>query len=253
MLLLFIGMAQEEKNTLEEEKTAFSEPVHQSKWPLYLSLALLGGAVLAYFFIPSVQDFFQEGWKVLTSENEQRIKNWVGQFGWWGPFVIILSMIAQMFLLVIPTPLLMVVTVLAYGPFWGGVIVLAAVFCASSIGYVLGAYIGTPLVERLLGVESEKKVIHFIDDYGFWAVIVTRLSPFLSNDAISFVGGMLRMGYWRFMGATMLGIFPLTVLIAFLGENIERLKTGLIWVSIISIAGFIAYVVWDKRRKKKDE
>lgn len=244
-------MAQKERTTLEEEKTALDEPVHQSKWPLYLSLALLGGAVLAYFFIPSVNDFFQEGWNVLTSDDEQRIKNWVGQFGWWGPFVIILSMIAQMFLLVIPSPLLMVVTVLAYGPFGGTFIILAAIFCASSIGYMLGAYLGTPLIERLLGTESEKKIIRFIDNYGFWAVIATRLSPFLSNDAISFVGGMLRMGYWRFIGATMLGIFPLTVLIAFLGENNERLKTGLIWVGIISLAGFIAYVVWDKKRKKK--
>ena len=246
-------MSHKEKNASKEEQTAFDEPVHQSKWPLYLSLALLTGAVLAYFFIPAVNEFFKEAWNVLSSGNEQRIKNWVSQFGWWGPFVIVLAMIAQMFLLVVPTPLLMVVTVLAYGPFGGTAIILAAVFCASSIGYVLGAYLGTPLVERLLGTKTEKKVISFIDDYGFWAVIVTRLSPFLSNDAISFVGGMLRMGYWRFIGATMLGIFPLTVLIAYLGENNDRLKTGLIWVSIISLVGFIAYVWWDKRRKKKDK
>ncbi len=40
-----------------------------------------------------------------------------------------------------------------------------------------------------------------MDDYGFWAIIVTRINPFLSNDAISFVGGLLRMGYWKFIGA----------------------------------------------------
>lgn len=250
---LFNNMAEKERSTIEEEQTAFDEPVHQSKWPLYLSLALLAGLVLAYFFTPSVNDFFKEAWSVLTSGEEQRVKSWVDQFGWWGPFVIIMAMIAQMFLLVIPTPLLMVVTVLAYGPYGGTAIILAAVFCASSIGYMLGAYLGTPLIERLLGTKSEKKVIGFIENYGFWAVIVTRLSPFLSNDAISFVGGMLRMGYWRFIGATMLGIFPLTVLIAYLGENSDRLKTGLIWVSIISLIGFIGYVWWDKKRKKKKE
>ncbi len=252
-LLLFNIMAHKEQSTIEEEETALDKPVHQSKWPLYLSLALLAGVVLAYFFIPAVNDFFGEAWEVLSSGDEQRVKNWVGQFGWWGPFVIILAMIAQMFLLVIPTPLLMVVTVLAYGPYAGTAIILAAVFCASSVGYFLGAYLGTPLIERLLGTKSEKKVIGFIDDYGFWAVIVTRLSPFLSNDAISFVGGMLRMGYWKFIGATMLGIFPLTVLIAYLGENNDRLKTGLIWVSVISLVGFVGYVWWDKKRKKKKE
>ena len=227
------------------------EHVSKSKWPFYLSILLIGGMVLLYFLVPSVQQFFTNAWNVLSSGDEQRISQWVSQFGFWGPLVIVLAMIAQMFLLVVPTPLLMVVTVVAYGPWGGGAIILAAVFCASSIGYILGAYLGTPLIEKLLGVESEKKVVSFIDDYGFWAVIVFRLSPFLSNDAISFVGGMLRMGYWRFIGATMIGIFPLTALIAYLGENNQRLKTGLIWVSVISLIAFAGYVWWDKKMRNR--
>lgn len=226
-------------------------PDNQSQWPFYLSVLLVVGMVLAYWLVPSVQEFFKEAWEVLASEDEQRISEWVNQFGWWGPFIIVLAMIAQMFLLVIPTPLLMVVTVLAYGPWVGVAIILVAIFCASSIGYALGALLGTPLIERLLGAKTEKKILRFIDHYGFWAVIITRLSPFLSNDAISFVGGMLRMGYLRFIGATLIGIFPLASLIAFLGENNERLKSGLIWVSIISLVGFSGYVWWDKKKNKR--
>jgi uncharacterized membrane protein YdjX (TVP38/TMEM64 family) len=78
---------------------------------------------------------------------------------------------------------------------------------------------------------------------------VVRFSPFLSNDAISLVAGMMKMGYWRFIGATMLGILPLTVLIAYFQET-ESLRPGLIWIGAISIAGFIGYVWWDKKRKK---
>lgn len=245
-----------EKERDDKSKAGFKldEPeitsVHKSKAPLYISLGIVAALVLSYFFIPGVQDFFKEAWQVLTSDDEQRIKQWVGQFGWLGPLIIILSMIAQMFLLVIPTPLLMVVSVLAFGPIWGSLIILTAVFCASSVGYFLGAYLGPPVVEKILGPKGEKQVESFIEDYGFWAVIVTRLAPFLSNDAISFVGGMLSMGYWRFMGATLLGITPLTIFVAWLGENNDRLKTGLIWASVISIVGFVAYVWWDKRRKK---
>lgn len=220
-----------------------------SKWPLYLSIILGAAVILLYFLNPSVQQFFTESWDVLVSGDQQRIATWVEQFSWWGPLIIVLAMIAQMFLLVIPTPLLMVVTVVAYGPYTGTAIILVAIFCASSIAYALGAYLGAPVMERFLGVESEKKVEGFLERYGFWAVIITRLSPFLSNDAVSFVGGILRMGYLRFIGATMLGIFPLTVLIAYLGENSDRLKTGLIWVSIISLIGFIGYIWWDKRKR----
>lgn len=223
--------------------------VKQSKTPLYISIVILAAIIACYFFIPSVNDAVKEAWNVLTSDDQERIEQWVGQFDFWGPVIIIVCMIFQMFLLVVPTWLLMVVTVLAYGPVWGSLIILAAVFAASSIGYAIGAYLGAPIVKKIVGEKGEKKIESFIDDYGFWAVIVTRVSPFLSNDAISFVGGMLRMGYWRFMGATMLGITPLTILIAWLGEENQRLKDGLIWGGAISIVLFVVYVWWDKRRR----
>lgn len=224
--------------------------IKKSKAPLYVSLGIVAGLLAAYFIVPGVQESLKEAWEILTSDDEQRIRQWVSELGWMGPLTIVLAMIAQMFLLVIPTPLLMIVSILAFGPVWGSLIILVAVFCASSVGYMLGAYFGPPVVEKILGPKGEKQVKSFIEDYGFWAVIVTRLAPFLSNDAISFVGGMLRMGYWRFIGATLLGITPLTIFMAWLGENNDRLKTGLIWASLISLVAFIGYVWWDKRRRK---
>jgi len=221
----------------------------QSRLPLYLSILLVGTLISLYFFVPAVSQFFKDAWEALSSGEEQRISEWVEQFSWWGPLIIILAMIAQMFLLVVPTPLLMVVSVVAYGPVKGALIILLAIFCASSVGYSIGAYFGTPLIDRLLGAKSKDKVQGFLEDYGFWAIIITRLSPFLSNDAISLVAGILRMGYWRFIGATMTGIFPLTVLIAYLGENNDRLINGLIWVSVVSLVGFVGYIWWDKKRK----
>lgn len=227
-----------------------SSTIKQSKAPLYISIAIIVGAIAAYFLVPSVNQFFTEAWNVLTSDDEQKVKDWVGQFGFGGPLVIIAAMTLQMFLLVIPTPLLMIVSVLAYGPFWGALLILIAVFVASSAGYFIGAYFGPPLVEKIIGEKSEKKITSFIDDYGFWTVIVTRISPFLSNDAISLIAGTLRMGYWRFIGATIIGILPLAILIAYLGKDINRLKSGLIWGSIISVILFIAFVWWDKSRNK---
>lgn len=88
----------------------------KSKLPLYLSLLLVAILMCCYFAIPSVNDFFDEAWNVLTSDDEARVKQWVEGFGWLGPIVIVLAMILQMFLLVIPTILLMIVAILAYGP-----------------------------------------------------------------------------------------------------------------------------------------
>lgn len=224
--------------------------VKKSKAPLYISLTIILSLVLAYFFIPEVQNFLNEAWSTLTSNDEKRIRAWVSEFGWVGPLVLILTMVLQMFLLVIPSIALMVVSVLAYGPFFGSLIVFAAIFAASTVGYIIGRYFGPFIVEKLIGHKTERKISHFLDDYGFWAVIVTRLNPLLSNDAISFVAGILKMGYWRFIGATLAGISPLIIFIAVLGDTTDSLKTGLLWGSIISLILFLAYVWWDKKRKK---
>jgi uncharacterized membrane protein YdjX (TVP38/TMEM64 family) len=168
-----------------------------------------------------------------------------------GPTILILAMVAQMFLIVIPSVALMVVSILAYGPIFGSLIIFAAIFTASSIGYFIGRYFGPVIVQKLIGHKNENKIEDFIEDYGFWAVIVTRINPFLSNDAISFVGGILKMGYWQFIGATLAGIAPLTIFIAIIGKSTDGLKTGLLWGSIVSLIIFVLYVVWDKKKRKK--
>jgi len=232
------------------EKDIKTASVSKSKAPLYISLALVASIVACYFLIPSVQEFLDKAWAVLTSGDEKRITQWVDGFGWFGPVVLILAMIIQMFLIVIPSVALMVVSIIAYGPIWGSLIVFAAVFSASTIGYIIGRYFGPVIVERLIGEKNEQKIAHFIDDYGFWAVIVTRVNPFLSNDAISFVGGILKMTYWKFIGATLVGIAPLTIFIAILGRSTDQLKSGLLWGSLVSLVLFGAYVFWDKKKRK---
>ena len=222
----------------------------KNRLPLYLSGALIIGLVASYFIFPSVSDFFDEAWRVLTSGDEQRVNEWISGFGWLGPIVLVLAMVAQMFLIIVPTVVLMVVSILAYGPIWGSLLVLVAVFAASSVGYAVGNYFGEALIENVIGRKTESKIEDFLENYGFWAVVITRINPFLSNDAISFVAGILGMGYWRFIAATLVGIAPLTFLIAILGETTDSLKNGLLWGSGISLIIFLAYVYWDKRRKK---
>ncbi|MGJ8737614.1 TVP38/TMEM64 family protein [Zobellia laminariae] len=223
----------------------------KSKWPAFLSVMIAVLLAIGYFTIPSIESFFNEAWQVLTSGNQKEVENWVAQFGAWGPIILIIAMIAQMFLIIVPSVMLMVASILAYGPIWGSIIILIAVFLASSVGYAIGKLLGRDQVQRIIGKKTEKKVSGFLEDYGFWAVIITRLNPFLSNDAISFMGGILRMGYWKFIGATLIGITPLILFIAILGKSTNSMKTGLLWGSLISLAIFLLYVWYDKKHHKQ--
>ncbi|WBO86460.1 TVP38/TMEM64 family protein [Hymenobacter yonginensis] len=227
-----------------------SAPRRGTHWPLYLSLSFLAALVAAYFFWPAFQEVAQEGFRVLKSGEQRQIADWMAQFGNWGPVVLVGLMVVQMFLFVVNVVALILVAILAYGPWWGSLLALAGVVAASTVGYGLGRALGESFVSRLLGRSTEKKVIDIVHRYGVWAIVIARLSPALSDDAISFVAGVARMGYWKFMAATVAGVVPLIALLAYLGEESNRLKTGLLWVSGVSLLLFGGYVWWDRRRQK---
>lgn len=220
----------------------------RSRSVLVVSALVVAGVVGAHLTIPGFHDFVDEMLRVLTSDDPDQARQWVEPFGWRGPALIVGLMTAQMFLIVIPSWLLMVLAVLVYGEILGSLISLVAVVTASSVGYGVGAAIGRHSVRRLLGPRTEARVRDEACRYGVWAVVIARLSPLFSNDAISFVGGLLRMGYQRFLAATVAGILPLIVLIAAFGRDAQTMRTGLVWISAVSLLGLAARIVHDHRR-----
>lgn len=223
----------------------------QRKTLFIFSGLLITILVGSYFVIPSYQAFLNEAFTILTSDNNARISRWVKQFGFWGPLLIISATVAQMFLLVINIVLLVLVSILAYGPIWGSLLGIVSICVASTIGYFIGRFLGLHTVTKLIGENTQKKVSAFIDQYGVSAVVLFRFSPFLSNDAISFVAGLLKMNYFKFLAATIAGIVPLVALIAWMAEDMQRLKNGLIWGSAGSIIIFIAYIIYNKYWENK--
>ncbi len=220
------------------------------RWAYILSGIIILGMVSGYFLFPGFQGFVDDAYAILISGDDERLTAYVESFGAWGPVFIVLAMCVQMFLIVVPSWLLMIVAALAYGPVWGALLSVAAVFTASTFGYFVGSTLNEVTIDRMVGEEEKKKMKHYIGRYGFGAVILFRLAPFLSNDAISFVGGMLRMGYWKFIGATLAGIIPLAALIGYFGQDTDTLKTGLVWVGGLSLVLYAGYIVYEQLRAK---
>ncbi|MFP4503580.1 MAG: TVP38/TMEM64 family protein [Cyclobacteriaceae bacterium] len=225
----------------------------QSIWVFIVSGGIILAIILSYFLIPEVKVFLNQAFEVLTSDDTQLIEEWVSGFDFWGPLIIVAAMVAQMFLIVIPSPLLMIVSTLAYGPFWGSLISYVAVVVAATVAYFIGYHASNAFIDRLIGQKTTEKVNYYIQKYGAWAVVIFRVSPFLSNDAISFVAGLGEMKFVKFILATTAGIVPLIAMIGFLGENTERLKTGMLWVSVLTIVGFAIYFLIKRHQKNKPQ
>ena len=220
-----------------------------SRLPVIIALSLLVILVGCYFILPGFKTTVNEIFHVLISKDEEKIEAWVEKFGIAGPLVLILIMIVQMFLFVVPNILVMVISIVIYGPVWGSLISLVGIFCSSSLGYLLGRYLGPVTVNKLIKTETQLKISNFIERYGVGAIAITRLAS-LSNDSLSIVAGLLKMSYRKYILATLAGIIPLIVLLALYGRN-GRIERALIWIAGISLVLLFVYIFIDKKRKAK--
>ena len=214
---------------------------------VYLSLAII--FALCYFLIPGFKQEIDTAVDVLTGEDEERIQRWVTTFGVFGPIVIIVGMMVQMFLFVIPNVLLMMIAIVSYGPIWGALISFAGVFAASSLGYYIGQKLSRVTLAKFVSLDNQRKIAEYIQDYGVGAIMITRLCSF-SNDALSFMAGILKMGYRKYITATLVGITPLIVLLAIFGKN-EKIEWALIWITAASMILLIVYIIIDRRKKRR--
>jgi uncharacterized membrane protein YdjX (TVP38/TMEM64 family) len=230
------------------KKTVKKSQTKGSKTTLIISVGIILSLVGCYFLIPAFHSGINEAFDVLTSDDQDRIHNWVKQFGAWGPIIIILSMTAQMFALVIPNLLLFIIAIVCYGPVWGGLICLTGVFISSSLGYLIGRKLGPRAIDRFVSENAQKKIQVFVERYGAKAIAIARLSSF-SSDGISFVAGILEMEYKKYILATLTGIIPLIVVLAIYGNsgNVER---GLLWIAGVSLLSLIVYILIDKRKRR---
>lgn len=218
-----------------------------------LTASILGILIILYFAYPPFQDFIDNTWNILWSKDETKIRNHFKSFGVWGPVAIVIVMIVQIFLVVFPSWLPMIVAVLAYG-FWGGALIsITGVYCASTLAFYMGKWIGEERLEKMLGKSTDKKIGYWVSNYGFWTVAIFRISPFLSNDGISIIAGMLGMKYPKFILATLCGITPLSFAIAYFGRDTEKLKNGLYWIGGAGILIYGIYVYIDHHKRKREQ
>lgn len=222
----------------------------KSRLPIIISGGVVFVLVASYLLFPEFRQSCNEGLKILISGDQQKISNWVQQFGIWGPVAIIVGLIVQMFLFVVPTIILMIVSILAYGPWLGSLYALVGITLASITAYAIGWGAGHSFLNKLLGRQTKEKLIRYVDKYGAWLVAIARVNPVLSNDTVSFISGIVHLNFWKFIIATVLATIPLLALISYLGENEKRLKNGMLWISGIALVLGIVYFIYDRTRQK---
>lgn len=207
--------------------------------------------VLSYYGIEEFREFVDDTWRILMNGDEERTREYFKKFGVWGPLAIILFIILQMFLIIFPSWLPIIIAVMAYGFWWGILISLTGVILASTIGYYIGVKLKGVFLQKIIGEKNLKKMHFWIYNYAFGSVVLFRISPFLSNDAISFLAGMFEMKYKRFITATLAGMVPLTLAVGYFSEDTQKLKDGLYWIGGAGLIAYAVYIYIDQKKRKR--
>lgn len=216
-----------------------------------ISGVLLLGLILTYFTYEPFHEFLQDTWQILRSEDKERVHEYFKNFGLWGPLAIIVFIILQMFLLVFPSWLPIIIAVLAYG-FWGGILInLIGIGIASSLGYFIGDKLEDTFFNNFMSNKKFEKMQFWISNYAFGTVVLFRVSPFFSNDGISFIAGIFGMDFKKYLAATFTGVLPLSIAVAYFSEDFEKLEQGLYWIGGVGavLYGFYIYIDYKKRKK----
>lgn len=199
----------------------------------YLLVALLVAAVVALTLIER-----QTGWLAQVSD-QQRLRALVEAAGPAGPVAVVLLLALAIVVSPLPSAPIGMVAGAAYGPFWGSVLTVAGACLGALTAFGIARFVAYDAVRRWKPVREPLEWLEkgHSQNWLMAAVFLTRLAPFLSFDAISYAAGLTPLRFWRFALATVAGVTPISIMLAYGGN--AAIDTGLDPVVTILIFGGI--------------
>ncbi len=154
-------------------------------------------------------------------KNQERLSGIFKELGLIGPVAIISLIAFAIIITPIPSAPVAIVSGALYGHTFGTIYVV--------IGALLGA-LGAFMISRKLGYDYINKKLHQkmpekilgSQNTLMMIVFVTRLAPFISFDVISYAAGLTKLTLLRFTLATLMGIIPISFVLAHLGSEVEN-------------------------------
>lgn len=139
----------------------------------------------------------------------------------WAPLIVLGGFIGGG-LLMVPVSIMVVLTVIAFGPVLGFVYALLASTASAGVGFLIGRCLGHRHVIRLSGTRIHQ-LSRGIGQYGFPTIAVLRMVPVAHFTVISMAAGTSHIRVAPFITGTVVGMAPgMIVLVVFL----DRLATA---------------------------
>ncbi|MDY6848934.1 MAG: VTT domain-containing protein [Thermodesulfobacteriota bacterium] len=198
-------------------------------------LALVGAALLlsaAWHWTPLGE--------YLDLEQLREWAGWVKQSRF-APLILMLVYIVGG-LVLLPITVLIVVTILTFGPWWGGGYALLGSLLSALVTYGVGRWVGRDAVRQFSGARLNK-ISKRLAQSGMLAVMAVRLLPVAPFTVVNLVAGASHIRFVDFLFGTLAGMGPGIITLAVFEKGLEQLirnpdlKTVMIFLGVVLGAG----------------
>lgn len=205
---------------------------------LTATLLIVGGAALGLFLIGEMEG------EISVKAFEDVILSW----GHWGVLASIGLMVLHSFV-PFPAELVALANGMLYGPVWGTIITWAGAMLGAFLAFGLSRAFGRPFVETVVARRHWQRLDDWTGEHAAQMVFLARFLPVISFNLVNYAAGLTRISWWTFGWTTGLGILPMTILMATMGDQAGRMPWHW-WLALLAAAciGWFAIQRWLNRR-----
>lgn len=205
---------------------------------LDVSITLLLTAALVWAF----WSFFQgEVVFNLFANDASKFRDYLVDLGPWAAFSYVWLVVLEVLIAFIPGWFVYPVGAAIFGFFQTTLYVMIANFIGSSISFWIGQRWGKPLLVKFISAKQMAKFEEYMEKNGTWAIFILKINPITSFDIWNYLAGASSISYWKFTIANLLGILPLIVFSAALGEQSFEVAPQILGIMVLLTA---LYVIW---------
>lgn len=215
-------------------------------WVIVLAVALL--VALAALVLAPVRAEILEIFHVMTSGDQQRIRDYLRGYGALGPIVSVVLMMLQVVFTPIPASVVQLANGVVYGKFWGTILNFVGQMAGATMAFFIAQALGKRTVEKLIGKISGNAFEAWVSRWGARALFVVRAIPGMPSDFISYVAGLTTIRFRTYILATAAGYVPQSILYAWLGDS----ATSWFWWIVLAgfgLSGLIGLIAWLVQRR----
>ena len=218
-------------------------------------IILAVAALLAYFFVPSVNGFINQSVAAMKSVNLEDTIGFIRSYGSIAAVVSFFLMILQSIISPIPAFLITLSNAAIFGWVRGAILSWTSSMVGAALCFYIARILGRDVVAKLTSNTALESLDSFFEKYGKYTIVVCRLLPFVSFDLVSYAAGLTSMGFWSFFIATGIGQLPATIVYSYIGQNFsgggKQLFVGLLLLFSVSIVIYIIKKVYNDRQAKQ--